>query len=237
MNIPKIIHQTWPNEKIPEDFARTAMSWQNLHPDFEYCLWTDEMNRDYIKEHFPFFLNRFDGYGRDIQRVDALKYFVLLREGGLFIDMDIECFRDVTPLIDDAECVVGEEPEEHCRIHGKDVILSTAFMAAMPGSPFMKALCTELEKLDPHFDNPNDLVLETTGPFMMTRVYNAWQGKEGIRLLAPGVLYPLTKSELEKLEVLGYLDEAMRDKLQQAFAIHYYAGTWWKKVNVNPIIL
>jgi mannosyltransferase OCH1-like enzyme len=229
MDIPKIIHQTWMSGEVPDDFARMARSWQVRHRSWQYHLWTNDMNRKYIKAHFPFFLTRFDSYGKDIQRVDAMKYFILLREGGIFIDMDIECFRDITPVIDGAKCVLGKEPQEHCQVHKKELIISTAFMAAAPGSPFMQALCAELENIDPHFDNPNDLVLETTGPFMLTRVYKRYDNKENIRLLEPDVLYPLTKSELARLTELRRPDEGMREKLQKAFAIHYYAGTWWKK--------
>ena len=55
MKIPRIIHQTWKDDKIPESFRVLADTWRNNHPNWEYKFWTDEMNREFVKNNFPNF--------------------------------------------------------------------------------------------------------------------------------------------------------------------------------------
>ena len=46
--IPKIIHQTYKNETIPEVWKEAQQSCIELHKDYEYKLWTDELAREFI---------------------------------------------------------------------------------------------------------------------------------------------------------------------------------------------
>jgi len=235
MYITKILHQTWKRSLLPPRLQKMSETWKQLHPDWEYYMWNDEMNRNFIKDHFPFFLSKYDEYRTTIQRVDAVRYFILYKCGGVFIDLDFECFKDITPLMVDSDCVFGKEPTQHCLIHQKEMVISNAFMAASPGHPFFKAIIDELmadQSVYEEMPNPNDRVLETTGPFMLTRIYNNYKNKGDITLLDSGVLTPLTKDELDLLEAKQYNDVALQQKINQASAIHYYIGTWWKNDKV-----
>jgi mannosyltransferase OCH1-like enzyme len=87
--IPKIIHQTFKNTSIPEHWTEPVAKCKELHPDYEYMLWTDESARDFIAEHYPLFLPTFDGYPYTIQRADVIRYFILNHYGGVYIDMDL----------------------------------------------------------------------------------------------------------------------------------------------------
>lgn len=46
--IPKIIHQTFKNETIPQVWKEAQQSCIELHKDYEYKLWTDELAREFI---------------------------------------------------------------------------------------------------------------------------------------------------------------------------------------------
>jgi len=227
MSIPKILHQTWKDEDVPEDFSRMSLSWRNKHADWEYRLWTDEMNRAFIQREFPSFLSVYDGYETNIQRVDAARYFTVLKYGGFYIDMDFDCLANIEPIMEGWECVFGKEPQEHCLIHNKELITSNAFMGAVPNAEFFQLLCEELKSRKPVTDHPNDKVLETTGPFMLSRVFQLYEKKERIRILDAELIYPLTKEELTR--VTGDIQDAgILEKLEKAYGVHHYAGTWWK---------
>jgi mannosyltransferase OCH1-like enzyme len=88
-NIPKIIHQTWKDNNIPEKWKLSQTMWQKHHPDWQYILWTDKMIREYIKLGYPQFLKRFDSYKYNIQRVDMIRYFILKDFGGIYSDLDL----------------------------------------------------------------------------------------------------------------------------------------------------
>ncbi|HEY9262167.1 glycosyltransferase family 32 protein [Chitinophaga sp.] len=228
MKIPRILHQTWKSEDMPDNFRLMAQTWKENHADWEYMLWTDEMNRDFVATHFPDFLQVYDSYPTAIQRVDAVRYFILFKYGGFFVDLDFECLACIEPIVNQAGCVFGLEPREHCDLHNKAFIISNAFMGTTAGSPFFQALCEELHRNTTMTDHPNDRVLETTGPFMLSRLYTAYIQKEEIALLDAGLMYPLTKEELIVLSQ-GIQQNGVEEKINNAYGIHHYAGTWWKK--------
>jgi mannosyltransferase OCH1-like enzyme len=229
MIIPKIIHQTWKNEDIPEYLRNLVSSWKELHPGWRYILWTDEMNIDFIKKYFPDFLDQYNNYDFQIQKVDAVRYFILYQFGGVFIDLDFECYRNVETLLCNTDCALGMESSEQCSLHGKELIISNAFMASIPKAGFMKILCEELNKPILQYNNKNDTILESTGPFMVTRIYQKYGFKfPRLKILEAKKLYPLSQFEIETFMLRDTNNGRIRLKLQEAFAVHHYWGSWWK---------
>jgi len=227
MKIPCIIHQTWKDHNIPEEFEQLSHSWRNKHEHWEYRFWTDEMNRDFIATDFPFFLPVYDSYPTAIQRVDAVRYFVLYKYGGFFIDMDFECLVCIDPLTDKAPCVFGVEPAAHNLTHNKDFIICNAFMGAVPGAHFFECISGELQAFRTITDHLNNQVLESTGPFMLSRLYSNYERREEINLLDAELLYPFSMHELDELN-RGLVPPDTEARLQKAYGVHYYSGTWWK---------
>ncbi|WP_432328248.1 glycosyltransferase family 32 protein [Mucilaginibacter sp. P25] len=178
--IPQIIHQTWKTSDIPASLQSLSQSWKSKHPNWEYKLWTDEMNRNFIVENFPEFLAIYGSYEYNIERVDSVRYFILYHYGGLLVDLDFECLKDVTPLLEDATCIFGVETEAHCPIHNRTMIICNAFMACSAKNNFMKQFCDELKKdVQPSSQNcPSwQKVLETAGPFKLTDIYDNFHDK------------------------------------------------------------
>ena len=124
MTIPRIIHQTWKNSDIPFDvFHRDWVeSWRRYHAAWQHRFWTDADLRDLIAKDYPWFLAVFDGYRHPIQRVDAARYFMLHKHGGLYVDLDVECFKPVDDLL--AGCSAAFQ-------HGP-VNITNAIMASCP---------------------------------------------------------------------------------------------------------
>eukprot|EP00798_Chlamydomonas_sp_ICE-L_P019947 gene19947-26655_t len=97
--VPRILHQTWKDKDIPQKWKAAQKSCQDLHPDYEYRLWTDADARELIARRFPWFIGTYDGYTHNIQRADALRYFVLYEYGGIYVDLDILCKKKLDPLL------------------------------------------------------------------------------------------------------------------------------------------
>ncbi|XZF16130.1 glycosyltransferase family 32 protein [Chitinophagaceae bacterium MMS25-I14] len=218
MHIPRVIHQTWKTSDVPDDMRQMAVTWQQNHHGWKYMLWTDEMNRRFVATHFPEYLSIYDRFPAAIQRVDAVRYMILYKLGGIFVDLDFECLRNIMPLLEGHICVFGREPDAHCSIHNKKQIISNAFMASVPGHDFFYAILEEIKSGPQITSHRFDRVLESTGPFMLTRVYEKSGRKEDITILPSELLYPLTKQQLENHERPD----------NTAYALHHYHGTWWK---------
>jgi inositol phosphorylceramide mannosyltransferase catalytic subunit len=223
MSIPAIIHQTWKEGRIPPLYELYVDSWRKLHPGWNYCLWTDADNRRFIEEQFPGFLECYDGYRWPIQRADAVRYFLLYHCGGVYVDLDIECLRPIDNLLSSASCVIAAESMVHAWIHDRDQILSNALVASTPGHPFLKAVIDRLPEFARRI-HPNQPVLATTGPYMLTEVYEDYSAKETVNVLPAACCCPLTMQQADELRRTGLKPPG----LEQAYAIHYHVGSWWR---------
>lgn len=73
-------------------------------------------------------------------------------------------------------------------------------------------------------ENKLTYVLETTGPYMLTDLYEQYSAKEEISLIPSETISPLTK-----MDVIGYLNGEIEEiyienKISKAIAIHYFWG-------------
>lgn len=225
--IPPIMHYTWRDEQLPEPFRLLMHTWQQHHPYWEHRLWTDTQNRSFIATHFPEFLATYDAYPEHIQRVDAVRYLILYHMGGIFIDLDMECFRSIEPLIQNQSCVLGRESQEHCQWFGREQIISNCWMAVTPQHPFLKKVYDRLQSPKP-LPKGSNRVLHTTGPYMFTEVYDEYTDKEAIRVLPADYLHPLHTRDVERFLCSAGVPPDLQQKLEQAYGMHYYWGTYWK---------
>ncbi|HEX3999711.1 MAG TPA: glycosyltransferase [Pirellulales bacterium] len=222
MTIPKIIHQTWKDENVPAVLRPYVESWRRHHPQWEWRLWTDKENRRFIRRHYPAFLKQYDRYPWPIQRVDAVRYFLLERFGGLYVDLDFQCLRQFDPLLEGRSCVLGQESLEHGRLFQRTRIVCNALMAAEPGHPFFRRVIEELPAFAAKPD-PAQTVLTTTGPFMLSDVYDGFASKETIALMPPDYFYPLSMEQADEFRNTGRPVDQL-----DAYAVHFHVGSWWR---------
>jgi hypothetical protein len=227
--IPRIIHQIWQGSPVPSIWAGLAKSWQRLHPEWGYRLWTDADSRPFVEGQYPEFLGVYDSYAYPIQRADALRYLLLHHFGGVYVDMDIECLRPIGELLAAQRAVVVPEPSAHAIERGEASYLSNAFFAAEPGHPALSALIRVLANDSAVAVTHRD-VSEMTGPHRFDRVCQAI-GPKDVCVLDSGVVFPLKREAPELRRILESSADALRLKRScmshGAYAIHYWANSWY----------
>ena len=99
--VPWRLHQTWKDAWPPRHLfsPRWRHSMQAANPGWAHRLWTDAENRALVAARYPWLLAAYDGYPSDIQRADVARYVVVHAHGGVYADLDIECFRPFAPLL------------------------------------------------------------------------------------------------------------------------------------------
>ncbi|KAL1964192.1 hypothetical protein VTN77DRAFT_7150 [Rasamsonia byssochlamydoides] len=162
--IPKIIHQTYKNESIPEHWVGPQRSCIELHPDYEYKLWTNEKAREFIAQEYPWFLDTYDGYLYPIQRADAIRYFVLAHFGGTYIDLDDGCNRRLDPLLAYPAWVRRTVPTG----------ISNDAMGAVPQHPFFLRVIESLQAYDRNWLLPYITVMYSTGPLFLSVIWKEY---------------------------------------------------------------
>ncbi|KAL1992883.1 hypothetical protein VTN49DRAFT_3639 [Thermomyces lanuginosus] len=179
--IPKIIHQTYKTEDIPEIWREPQRSCLELHPDYEYKLWTDEKAREFIAKEYPWFLETFDNYPYPIQRADSIRYFVLSHYGGVYLDLDDGCKRRLDPLLTFNAWVRRTKPTG----------ISNDAMGSVPGHPFFLRVIESLQNYDRSWFLPYITIMASTGPLFLSVIWKQYMGSpesEGtgrVRILMP----------------------------------------------------
>ncbi|KAN0095421.1 glycosyltransferase family 32 protein [Hyaloscypha variabilis] len=183
--IPKIIHQTYKTaDNIPEHWRAGQQAVKELHSDWEYKFWTDEDAHSFISAHYPSFLPTYDSYAHPIQRVDALRYFLLYHYGGIYLDLDIAPYRSFTPLL--------QFPAFACLTTPSGI--SNDILGSVPKYPFYKLVIENLEVYNRKWLSGYITVMYTTGPLFFSAVWIQYlRGLRGdvnamdrIKVLVPG---------------------------------------------------
>ena len=186
--IPKIIHQTYINASVPEHWRLAQESCLELHPDYEYKFWSDQASHAFIAKEYPWFLETFEEYPHNIQRADAIRYFVLAHYGGIYIDLDNGCRRRLDPLLSYPAWLHLTKPTG----------ISNDGMGAAPRHPFFIYVIDQLQVYDRSWVLPYITIMSTTGPLFLSMVWKKYMQlhlKEGVdwngrvRVLTPDDYY------------------------------------------------
>ncbi|HEV2916999.1 MAG TPA: glycosyltransferase [Candidatus Babeliales bacterium] len=209
--IPKIIHQIWLGSPVPSIYQHCMQSWIDHHPDWHYKLWTDE-NVHEITLYNKKFYDEAQNYGT---KSDILRWEILYQYGGLYVDVDYECFRSFDLLHHIYDFYTGIQP-----LDTQMVQLGAALVGSRPGHPILEH-CIMTIKDHWHLKGAP----KKTGPVHFTQSFYAQAGKNGSIDIAlpPFYVYPLGCREK--------VQNNSRERWikQGSFAIHWWSKSWMPK--------
>ncbi|KAM7189216.1 Nucleotide-diphospho-sugar transferase [Rhypophila sp. PSN 637] len=165
--IPRIIHQIFHNFKdpsdntIPEDWEVQRQTCIKHNPDFEYKLWTPQTSLEFLEKNYAWFVDTYNGYKFPVQRIDALRYFLMRHFGGIYIDLDNGCMRDLKPLLHYPAWVTD----------GGQGTLSNNLLGARPGHPFWDLMTDSLIPWGYHYPLPYLAVSYASGQWYETALW------------------------------------------------------------------
>lgn len=233
MKIPKIIHQIYDcPSSVPDTLYQVSDSWRKEHPTWKYCLWDHEAIQKFLSDNCSKFIPIYKSFPYNKQRWELLRYLILYHIGGLYVDMDYECLQPMDSLLKARLCCLGLEPAEHAKRFGKQRLIGNAMLAAVPRHPFFERI---IEKISHPANNRQQtgtwLISQTTGIEMLNNQYEEYKPKKSITLLPADLITPLSAREIS-LFLLGRETSEMEDKVENAFAIHYFLGQWRLGTNI-----
>ncbi len=176
----KFIFQTWKTTEVPEKWKNGQKSIINMNKDYEYKLFTDDDNRNFVKEHFPFFLDTYDNFEYNIQRVDAVRYCILYIHGGIYVDLDYECNKSFNEI----ENILTKPIGLVRSINTPNVTTNSIMISSVKRHPIWLECIRNMMKKTPFFIRGKHLkVMTSTGPIMLNRVRKQKQFQNDIQLL------------------------------------------------------
>lgn len=222
--IPRVFHRAWLGTKPLPDYAVAyGRGWQEKHPGWEMRLWTDA--------NLPPLVNQgaFDqgvnyGHKSDLLRLELLRLY-----GGVYLDTDVECNRNIEPLLDGVQAfaaytepadfwfkahfeqaVLGARP--HHRLFEKAVREQQAWIERHQGDGALVQaaawyLANKIEEV--YGDAVNRIEAGRTGPVVF----------EDFTLFPKGYFYPFHWSE-------AGVPGAAQAPYPDAYAVHRVKGSW-----------
>jgi len=231
-SIPKIIHQIWSgiDGPLPVYFVKLGETWKNQYPAWKYEFWDDRRMTEFVKEFYPQYWDIYSRFPFKVQRWDAIRYLILDKIGGMYVDFDYESLEPMDSLIEGKNCCFALEPQSHCDIFKKRVMFNNALMMNMPGHPFMEKIIENVfskERLLYNTSDKNRCVLNTTGPWILIDLYEALSEREkkGVYLIPDKYVTPFDVMQARQVR-MGIETEALEACLQDAYAVHYFFNSW-----------
>lgn len=168
--------QVWDTTQIPEIFGKWIPTWLARNPGWQHWLWTLDDVRDLVARHYPDHLTLYDSYTAPIFRADVMRYFVLHRYGGVYVDLDMESLRPLDEWMTHFHCLVSEENYEHSFVirEQESTNLVNGFIACAPQHPLMKMA---IESLDDAAMKYFGDYIYATGPKFFDAVWNRYRDR------------------------------------------------------------
>ena len=187
--IPKIIHQTLPDKfSMPDLFRENVESLQSMNPGWTHVLYDNQDVEDFISSHYAreirdAYLSINPLYGA--ARADLFRYLVVLKEGGVYLDIKSGCSVPLDTIIRPGdECLLsrwnngpGEMYEGFGMFphEGVPQEFQNWHLFYKPDHPYLAATVDSvLENLQNYRLLRHGIgkmgVLRTTGPFVYTKV-------------------------------------------------------------------
>ena len=194
--IPRVFHHIWFGGPLPDRFAEYREGWRRLHQGWEFVLWNET--------NLPPLINWacFEDAPTFAQKADIARYEILYRHGGVYVDTDFECLKNITPLVSGLRAFsASENPSDMGTV-------SLGILGAVPKHPLFAQLIRDVPN---HYDRgrpPN----ETTGPSLITRLapYHSDFVVFGRELFYP-IPYGTSHYAFPKAD---------------AFAVHHWCQSW-----------
>lgn len=223
--IPKIIHQVWEGRTepcMPTRLQLLAKTWREQNREWEYHLWNGEEMDKLVSTHFPQYLSMYKHFPYNVQRWDTIRYMILYLYGGVYTDLDTECFRPIDPLLENVTIGFGEEPPI------KDIMpirIGNAFMASQKRCTGWLTILNDIMLNTTQKESPVETVMQSTGPNMIDRLFNRLKEENGACRFSYQEATPVSK-----YDIYDYIFQGERDlfhrKIEKAYCAHYFFGSW-----------
>lgn len=173
--IPKVIHQIWIGPKPTPEAAMNT--WRHHHPDWEYHFW-NEQTIDFPLRNQA----QYEGMGNLGGKADILRYEILHRYGGIYLDADLTCLKPLDISFLEHDFFAAYESELW-----RPELVANGVLGAIPGHPIMETMVRNIGELNPVDLRESQPAIDT-GPFALTDVLSQFVGP--VKIYPSHYFYP-----------------------------------------------
>lgn len=211
-----IIHQTTPTSDVSA-FKWWPHTWNCGH---QRKHWTDKDIDIWMKENFPQFYPTWLKFPLPIMRCDMFRYFLLKKEGGLYVDMDFVRLAPMEWLEKKDNVTFGWED-------ARQSVMGNAFMySPCPNHPFWDQL--EEYAIERSRSGSNFTPQWTSGPEFITEYMDdTVDARHHPDVMWDKFLYPVRWQDRKMVSAIQEADiKWLKAHFPEAKAIHLFTNTW-----------
>ena len=252
--IPKIIHQIWfqGESKIPEKLNKYKEECKKVNKEHQYYIWDDAMIKRLLKDNYPDYLKTYNAFPLMIQKIDFAKYVILYHYGGIYIDMDVRCLKNISSLtkkFEGNDMILAPSPGVPYQLYNlmtqivfkfssnstSNEYYNNGIMLVRKNYDYLLYLCDEISRRLPTYKfnilTRDPYVWVSTGPGIVTRCimdYKLRNNKSNIKIIDGKYLEPcngnIPSTNLDEVKKLCDLSES--------YFIHIHERSWLGVGNV-----
>lgn len=207
--IPKIIHHIWLGGSLPQKYLSYVSSWRKINPGWTHFFW-DDINTKGLK-----LINqdKFESANNLGQKADILRYEILYKYGGIYVDTDFECikpFDDISHL----EFFTGIA-------YPTIIEMYVGLIASIPKHPIIKSCIDDMKKIS---DCSANEIMNTTGNYHFTRCFlkNINTQSKDIVAFPMDFFYPFPNTDRNTIKG----DHRKKYIKECSYAIHHWGVSW-----------
>jgi len=219
--IPKTIHQTGKTRSLSKDLRKYQISWIKHNPEYKYQFYDDDDCEQFVRNHFPSLLQTYKNFPVPVQRADFFRYLVVYECGGIYADLDVECYRSIDSLIQSESAIFSIETKITQKRQNElgyncPHQITNAIFAAEPKNEFLHQVIKRALKYSTlQVENPTD-VEDSTGPRMLTRLYYELLKKKSPRIKILSQIYLMSPTLYPHIFPFN----------KHMFCRHHFMGSW-----------
>lgn len=235
--VPKIIHQTWKDHRLPDHLKIMQESVIEHHQDYEYKFWSDQDIENFLRVNYPniywFYQKNFEYI---IQKIDFIRLLLLYHFGGVYIDIDSFCLKSVDGVLGYPCSFVTTDKHPAFSDKHYPIVLNNAFIAAERNNDLIRRIMSGiLEYQDPEdytefcsFKTSYTKVLKSAGPLCITDVYLRYGYKSLVNKLSSNYFFGVDYDKSMNLSDIASFSKSIGEKVQECHIVHMHESSWWK---------
>lgn len=183
---------------MPDEFVEFGRSWLDRHPDWCMVEWRK------LEQLTPLLNHDITHLAKNMSQLsDIVRYELLYRFGGVYLDTDFLCQKNTEPLLYGYDFVGAGENEG---------MLSAGFIASVPRHRIVHSAIRML---------PERIVSDmhqakATGPGLLTEAWEPYKNDSDVKAYGPALFYPYAWNEHHR----------RHEEFPEAYAVHHWAGSW-----------
>lgn len=222
--IPKKLHFIWIGENpLPTEFEGYIEKWKLLYSDYDICIWTNSNIEefcipDYIGElNLPSYIK---SYYTDTKmpiafRVDILRYFILEKYGGIYLDVDFEPIKKLPDVFLNLDFLGGIQNNGEIAI---------GFIGCEQNSQIIKDVINSINPsiytaIRKNYYN-GDCIYKITGPEFFNGIVSKYKFSNKTFFFTSEYFYPYWMTDTHRKS------ENFSITCPLAYAVHHWAHSW-----------